>query len=224
MGRKTDLIAELRADLREAEDGERDADDQRRALGERCVDARRVIEAMVDLDFARIPQALLDRARAWLDVDPRPDDPTNRLHYLQVEGGDALVWRLVSELIALHDAEAARLGEPRWADRVVDVRCPDCGRRRSEERLAGFAPVEHDPTLDVRLEGEGAITHAYRPGEAPEPPEPKYDPPEETVGVGDLVRLRLGDAGTAYVEVSAIDWSDEGGWRITAVSPGEHPS
>lgn len=226
MGLKTDRIAALEQELAESREDYDALSRENFNLVERVMHGRRIIEATVDLDFARIPQTLLDRCRAWLDFDPRPLDPTNRLHYLQIEGGDALVWRLVSELVALHDAEAERLGEPRWADRPlvvgqrnewraqrVHLRCPDCGRERAAEAMeaGGFDPPDRDPTLDLRATGDDCVTQAY-------------DPPERTVGVGDLVRLRLGDAGTAYVEVSAIDWSEATGWTISGVSPGEHPS
>ncbi len=171
-------------------------DDRIEALAHRLGAARILIEEMSaairDTDQP-LEHALLGRAEAWLDgkPDPRPGDPVDRLPWLQIEGGDKLVWKLVSELIALHDREAIRLGEPTWTAPTFD---------EPEELCTCSRPAGRDDA-DCPAHGDRA-----------------YDPLEGTVGVGDFLHLRVG-TGEAHVLVESIDWASDDGWTIMGTSP-----
>lgn len=84
------------------------------ALELRASDDRRAMQAAADaLEGGHAAEALGALNGRLLD-DPRPASPSGRLHWLHVQDGDRLLWRLVAELVELHDAEATRLGRPTW--------------------------------------------------------------------------------------------------------------
>ncbi len=209
MGRKTDRIA---------------------ALEHRIGAARRLIREMSekirDTDQA-YENDLVRRADSWLHhvvtvigpegVDPRPLPPVERVHWLQIEDGDKLVWKLVSELIALHDREAIRLGEPTWtAPEYDDVRCPDCGRRSEEVMEAsGFDP-ERPRCICIGSDGlrRDCPVHGG-------PPLLDVDVPD--LDLNDLVRVTIAPARPIVLRVEAIEWSHMHGWTIKLDGGGQRP-
>lgn len=93
--------------------------DRLRALEQRASADRKAMEAACDeMDASDVDDphavAAYDLLADRLQDDPRPASDEGSLHWLHVQDGDRLVWRIVAELIELHDAEAERLGRPTW--------------------------------------------------------------------------------------------------------------
>lgn len=189
MGRKTDRIAALE---QEVADVRAIASASRHAI-EHALDA---LNELDEESFAR-GVGILDDA---LTHDPRPASPTGSLHWLHVVDGDRLLWRLVSELVELRDAEATRQGEP-----TLKHHRPASSQFASHPEAQEEWPTEALTYDAMRQERDRLRAEVARP---------------PRVATGSILLLMLtgrsDEALGIRVHVDSIDWSAVSGWHIKA--------